>query len=403
MLAAEGGGTMHWIGFDVGKAFHWVCVLDGEGQVILSRRVDATEEQLEVVLSKIAAFGNTEERMVGVDIVGGPATLLEALLLARGERVRYLSGTAVNRARDAYIGGEHKSDPKDAYVIADQLRLRWRSLTEMCARDESLEEIKVLVSHRADLVQERVRRISRLRGLLAEAFPGMEATLDLRKQGPLLAVTRVATPEAARRLGKARLARWLKARGALKSSSLAERIVDAAKRQRHKTPAAGVKAALVAEIASEVLRIGQRLDELDSCLQELVEADPRGAVVRSLPGMGLVLTAEFLAEVGDLARFGSADRLAAAAGVVPVLRASGKVSYQRRARKGNRALKRVFYRSAFCALSSHEPSQEYYRRKRAEGKGAQQAIIALARRRVNVLWAMLRDGTTYDDPLPTAA
>ena len=99
----------------------------------------------------------------------------------------------------------------------------------------------------------------------------------------------------------------------------------------------------------------------------------------------------------------SADRLAAAAGVVPVLRASWKISYQRRARKGNRALKRVFYRSAFCALSSHEPSQEYYRRKRAEGKGSQQAIIALARRRVNVLWAMLRDGTAYNDPLPITA
>ncbi len=394
---------MHWIGFDVGKAFHWMCVLDGEGEVILSRRVDATEEQLEAALSEIAELGNTEERMVAIDIVGGPATLLEALLLARGERVRYLPGTAVNRARDAYVGGERKSDPQDAYVIADQLRLRWRSLTEVCARDEALEEVKVLVSHRADLVQERVRRISRLRGLLAEVFPGMESALDLRKQGPLLAVTRVATPKAARRLGEARLARCLKARGALKSSSLAERIVGAAKRQRHETPAAEVKAALAAEIAAEILRIGRRLEGLDSRLQELVEADPRGALVRSLPGMGLVLTAEFLAEVGDLTRFGSPDRLAAAAGVVPVLRASGKVSYQRRARKGNRALKRVFYRSAFCALSSHEPSQEYYRRKRAEGKGSQQAIIALARRRVNVLWAMLRDGTAYNDPLPVTA
>ena len=113
--------------------------------------------------------------------------------------------------------------------------------------------------------------------------------------------------------------------------------------------------------------------------------------------MGLVLTAEFLAEVGDPSRFGSADRLATASGLVPVLRASGKVSYQRRARKGNRTLKRVFYRSAFCALSCHGPSQEYYRRKRAEGKGASQAIVALARRRVNVLWAMLRDGAIYED------
>lgn len=178
---------------------------------------------------------------------------------------------------------------------------------------------------------------------------------------------------------------------------MAERIVSAAKSQKREMPAAKVKAALVAELASEILRTRDRLRDLDGRLEELVEADPSAEVVRSLPGMGLVLTAEFLAEAGDVLRFVSADRLAAAAGIVPALRASGGVSYQRRARRGNRVLKRIFYRSAFSAISCHEPSQAYYRRKRSEGKTAQQAVIALARRRVNVLWAMLRDGSIYED------
>ncbi len=85
------------------------------------------------------------------------------------------------------------------------------------------------------------------------------------------------------------------------------------------------------------------------------------------------------------------------------MRASGSVSYQRRERRGNRVLKRIFYRSAFSAISCHAPSQEYYRRKRSEGKTAQQVVICLARRRVNVLWAMLRDGSIYEDrPAPAA-
>ena len=168
-------------------------------------------------------------------------------------------------------------------------------------------------------------------------------------------------------------------------------------------PAAEVKAALVAEIASEILNTRKRLGKLDERLEELVGMDPSGKVVRSMPGMGLILTAEFLAEVGDVSRFGSADRLAAAAGIIPALRASGSVSYRRRARRGNRTLKRVFYRSAFSAISCHEPSQTYYRRKRTEGKTAQQAVIALARRRVNVLWAMLRDGVIYETRVTVAA
>ena len=76
---------MHWIGFDVGKAFHWVCVLDDEGDEVLSRRVGATEEDLEAACSEIEALG--KDRAVGIDLMGGPATLLEAVLIERGERL----------------------------------------------------------------------------------------------------------------------------------------------------------------------------------------------------------------------------------------------------------------------------------------------------------------------------
>jgi transposase len=123
----------------------------------------------------------------------------------------------------------------------------------------------------------------------------------------------------------------------------------------------------------------------------------------SLPGMGVVLTAEFLAEAGDVCCFGSADQLAAAAGIAPVLRSSGALSYRRRARRGNKDLKDVFYRSALYALWHHETSKSFYRRKREEGKGHHQAVLALARRRVNVLWAMLRDGKAYEEQTANAA
>jgi hypothetical protein len=91
--------------------------------------------------------------------------------------------------------------------------MRWRSLSEVKPREEAAAEMRVLVAHRRDLVQDQSRRVSRLRNLLVEIFPGVEAELDFTKEGPLTAVTKVATPKAARRLGEARLARWLKATG----------------------------------------------------------------------------------------------------------------------------------------------------------------------------------------------
>ena len=104
---------------------------------------------------------------------------------------------------------------------------------------------------------------------------------------------------------------------------------------------------------------------------------------------------------GDLSVFESADQLAAYAGLVPAARDSGKrVGNHRRMRRGgNKVLKRVFFLSAFSSLRSSAHSRAFYDRKRKEGKKHTQALIALARRRVNVLWAMLRDGTTFEPPL----
>lgn len=392
----------YWVGFDVGKAFHWACVLDEEGEVVLSRRVEAEERDMEACCGEIAAFGDPSERVVAIDLVGGPATLLEAVLLERGERVFHLPGMAVNRAREGYRG-EQKSDRGDARVIADQLRIRWRSLREIRPRDEEAAEVRALVSYRRELVEEQARGISRLRALLSEVFPGLEAALDLRKDRALLVLTRVAAPAAARRLGASRLARWLKARGVRRTEDLAGRVVEAAHAQRIELPGTGAKAALVADMAAEVLRTRGRVATLDARLEELMSERPEAKVVRSLPGMGPLFTAEFLSEVGDVGRFASADALAAAAGLTPATRQSGATSFQRRARRGNRTLKNLLYRSAFSCTVHHEPSRAYYLKKRAEGKGHHQAVVALARRRVNVLWAMLRDGQVYEDKTATAA
>jgi transposase len=141
----------------------------------------------------------------------------------------------------------------------------------------------------------------------------------------------------------------------------------------------------------------ERVDALDRDLGRRFCARPEAPILSSFPGMGPILGAEFLVAVGDICAFGSADRLAAYAGLVPAAHDSGKrVGNHRKGRGGNKVLKRVFYQSAFSSMRVVPESRVYYDRKRAEGKRHTQAVIALARRRVNVLWAMLRDETTFE-------
>jgi transposase len=146
-----------------------------------------------------------------------------------------------------------------------------------------------------------------------------------------------------------------------------------------------------------VLVLKNYIEGIDKELERRFFARPEAKIVASLPGMGPILGAEFLVASGDLRSFGSADRLAAYAGLVPAANDSGKrVGDHKRMRGGNKALKRVFYQSAFSSLRSAPESRAFYDRKRREGKRHTQALIALARRRVDVLWAMLRDGTTFE-------
>jgi transposase len=124
-----------------------------------------------------------------------------------------------------------------------------------------------------------------------------------------------------------------------------------------------------------------------------------------MPGFGVTLGAEFLAATGgDIAVFGTPDRLAGVAGLAPVPRDSGRISGNlKRPRRYNRRLLRACYLSALTSIRTDPASRTYYNRKRAEGKRHTQAVLALARRRLNVIWAMLRDQTMYQPTAPNPA
>ncbi|HJU00499.1 MAG TPA: IS110 family transposase [Actinomycetes bacterium] len=391
-----------WVGIDIAKHLHWATAIDDVGQVLLDQRVPNDPAAIQGLIDGLAGLGG--EPVIGLDVVGGIAALAQAMLQAAGFRLVHVSGLAVNRARQGTTGGEHKSDPRDARVIAELVRTR-RDLRPIEPVRELDLELRLLVGRRGDLQVEQTRRLARLHDLLVGIHPGLERVLDLTTKGGLWLASRYVTPAEIREVGREGVMAHLQAAGGLSGrqiQTLADRALAAAAAQQLAVPAERLAARLVRELAAEALACRQRLIELDAELDRLLERHPDAALIRSLPGMGAVLTAEFIAEAGTLARYRSADALAAAAGLAPVLRQSGKVRFQRRPSGGNKALKRVFYQSAFCSLSSPD-SRVFYARKRREGKRHHQALIALARRRIDVLWAMLHTRQPFQPNYPKAA
>jgi transposase len=382
-----------WVGVDAGKEVHWAHVLDASGTQVLSRRVENDEADLSLLIDEVLAL--SEEPLWAVDQPGDSAALLLALLWERAQRVLYLPGLAVERVREAYPG-ESKTDARDAYVIADQARMR-SNLARLAPGEDALAEMQLLLARRRDLVADRTRCVNRLRDVLLSLFPALERAMDLNAKGALILVRHYQTPGAIRRVGQRRLAAFLKNRGVKGAEEIAGKAITAAKAQSVSLPAENVAATICAELASEALALKESVAALDGELEKRFFARPEARILASLPGMGPVLGSEFLVSVGDLSAFSSADQLAAYAGLVPAAHDSGKrVGKHRRMRGGNKVLKRVFYQSAFASLRSSPHSRAFYDRKRAEGKKHTQALIALARRRVNVLWAMLRDGATFE-------
>jgi transposase len=261
------------------------------------------------------------------------------MVIQAGLELRHVSGLAVKTARRATRGGEHKSDPRDARVIADLVRSR-DDLRVVTADDYDSIELSLLVSRRQDLVEDQTRAINRMLDLLCSVHPGLERAINARNKADLALLARYVTPTEIRRAGRSRILAYLKRTGRHNGPVL-DRLVtaalqSAADQQHVQIPGENVTAAIVKDLATELLALRERLNAADTQIAELLTDHPDAALIRSLPGMGATLTAEFLAVAGRISRFASGDQLASAAGVAPALQQSGKVRYLQRSTGGDR-------------------------------------------------------------------
>ena len=249
-----------------------------------SHAVRKTQADLDALSAELRALPGPMQ--VGLDVDGSIATFLQALLLADGVGLVHVPGLAVNRAAHGYAGGERKSDPQDARVIADLVRTR-DGLRPIRPDDDATASLRLLVSRRRDLVGDQGRRVSRLRQLLSQAHPGLEAKLDITCKGPLALLTRFVTPGEIGAASVKAIVRHLRRTPNLRDPErLAELARECATQQRIAIPGEAMIARLVRQMATEALVVRDRLAALDKELEAIVASHPKGALVRSLPAMG---------------------------------------------------------------------------------------------------------------------
>lgn len=273
-----------FVGIDIAKEVHWVHAIDAQGSVLLNRKLLNTPGDLDQLVTELRAF--PQPIHVGIDILGGIAALTQAVLLQNGLALVHVPGLAVNRARQGTVGGESKSDPRDARVIADQVRTR-TDLRPVVAESELDIELRLLVSRRGDLCQEQTRRLARIHDLLVRIFPEWERALDLTRKTSITLLTGFVTPSELREASEAELTKHL---GALAKHAYGRKLLvtarQVASRQTIIVPGEALVARLIKELASEALGAIESIAILDRDIEERLDRHPDAALIRSLPGMG---------------------------------------------------------------------------------------------------------------------
>ena len=392
------------IGLDVGKTAHHACAMLGSGEIIYDKPLPQDETQLRQVFTDLKQHGTV---LLVVDQPNTIGALPIAVARDAGCLVGYLPGLAMRKAADLYPG-RSKTDKRVAFIIADTARTMPHTLRSVDRSNEILSALKMLSGFDDDIAKDCTRMINRLRSILTQIYPSFEQTLagDIITRPLVLdMLVHYGGPTKMKKAGYQRVHTWMSKRAKKDPTKLIDAIFTALKAQTVTVPGTVAAELVVAQLAANIKALINQRKIIAEQVEELLADFPLSEVLMSMPGVSVKTAANILLAVGDCSDFKTAGHLAAYAGIAPVTRRSGtSIRGEFPARSGNKRLKNALFYSAFASIRFHEPSKTYYEKKRAEGKRHNAALMCLARRRCNVIYAMLTRGEYFREiPAQSAA
>jgi transposase len=391
-------------GVDWGCGAHAVCVIDAKGSILERFELGHDRAGLAALVMRLQKHGAPSVIPLAIE---RPSGLLVDVLVEAGFVVTPVHPNAVKACRPRYRAVAAKSDPGDAFILADILRTDGHRLRPLEPQSDTIKALRGLVRGRDDLVGTRVALANQLTALLGSFWPGAAVIFaDLASPIALAFLERYPMPESAARLGPKRLAGFLAQHhycGRRSPEALLARLRSAPQGCTGDAESEA-KGDLVRALARTLQALVAELAKLTSRIEHAIAELPDGRIVMSFPRAGRICAAQILAELGDVrARFQTEGQLAAEAGVAPVTYQSGKsrgVGWRWACNKRLRAAL-----TCMADNSRHQSSwaADVYQRARARGCDHPHAIRILARAWARVLWRAWFDRQPYDPTQHAAA
>lgn len=372
---------------------HAVCIVDAAGTVIERFEAEHRAAGLQTMVRRLRRAG-----VVRVAIERGDGPVVDALL-AGGLEVVVISSRQVKALRLRYGTAGNKDDRFDAFVLADVLRSDGHRLASLTPDSSATIGLRALVRARKDLVKHRIALGNQLRANLLAAFPGAVGLFaEIDSPISLTFLTRFPGAERAGWLSQKRMAAWLAGVGYCGRQTSEQLMAHLHGAPAGLTGPAGAACATVTEqLVASLIDLRARIDALDEAIAETLALHHDAAVFTALPRAGTNRAALLLAEIGDCrARFPDDAALAAAAGVAPSTRASGKRHHVAFRHSCDKKLREALIDFAADSRQASPWAADIYQRARDRGARHPHAVRILARAWCRVIWRCWTDGTAYD-------
>jgi transposase len=391
-------------GIDWALEEHAICVIDESGRVHSRFQAAHSASGLAEMFTKLRRLAAPTALPIAIERPTG--ALVDALVQA-GHPVVPIHPNAVKAARPRYAAAAGKSDPGDAYLLADLLRTDGHRLHALRPLSDESRALRALVRGRDDLVAHRTALANQLRALLESFWAGAAVIFrDVDSPIALAFLAQFPTPAHASKLGSKRLARFLTRNaycGRRAPEDLLRRLRSAVVTDTGELEMEA-KGDIVRSLVATLETVVIQLQKLTAAVEHAVTEHSDGPMITSFPRIGRVNAGQILAEIGDdRARFSSDDHLAAEAGVAPVTHQSGKHRGVVFRWACNKRLRQALICWADNSRRASPWANGVYEAARARGCDHPHAVRILARAWLRILWRCWMDRAPYDRELHNGA
>ena len=384
------------VGVDVGGKAHRVGISSPEGELLEEFDIPHTRQGFDHFFGRVDHHSKGLPVAVAMEGYGGHARPLDKEIIRRGHSLMNVNNLKLARFREIFPGPA-KTDELDTRLILnlfcldEHLPLSKGTLSRVYEVPEANEKLLRLSRRRRELVREKVRTTNRMQADLRSVCPEL---LEIAKSADNLWFLRfLSCRDDLRKLLRMRIESIMKIPGI--GRKWAE-VIRSWQTQAAFAPEVSYVGPMIISDAKRVVGLLSQIDSLKKAMQKIAEDSEIARLLATIPGFGEITAEELAGEIGTLERFKSEASLALYLGMCPLNNQSGVFYGTKAPKQVNKRARTAMMNALLHHIKQVPQSRIFYEKKRAEGKKHNQALRALGRHLVRVIWCMFRDKREYE-------